>query len=213
MRDEKKKQIILGVLVAMVLGIGAWQFTSSGSTETEKKPEVQATEEKKEPPTENPEVLSAEKDPYMYGLKRKNPFQPYRLPMDTDNSANQTPQPKNPQPVVNRRPSGPRLTPQYGSSMPPYPIEAPGATPGPNTNAQINPSTPMRSPDEFAYRLSGVVDGPKPVAVFTSDSGHQKMVPINGSLEPGSRVVGIRDGKVVVSHKGKTITLRVGGNR
>lgn len=212
MGNEKKKTLILGVLVVMVLGIGAWQFMGSGPEPTQKKPDAQTTAESTEPTTNASENLSAENDPSMFGLKRKNPFQPYKLPQDasipgSQNTIIKPPEQNNPSSV--RRPSGPRLSPQYGGGMAPYPIDAPGA--GPNANVQVNPGAPMRSPNEFAYTLSGVVDGPNPVAVFVSDSGQQKMVPLNGSVEPGSRVVGIRDGKVVVSHKGKTITLRVGG--
>lgn len=215
MGNEKKKTIILGVLIAMVLGIGAWQFMGSGSEPTSKKPEPKASAEATQPTDDATENLTAENDPSLFGLKRKNPFQPYKLPQDTSVANNQNTIVKAPEENTPRRPNGPRLSPQYGGSMNPYPIESPGSNPipNPNANVQLNPGTPMRSPNEFAYSLSGVVDGPNPVAVFVSDSGQQKMVPLNGSIEPGSRVVGIRDGKVVVSHKGKTITLRVGGKR
>jgi hypothetical protein len=36
-------------------------------------------------------------------------------------------------------------------------------------------------------------------------------VPLGGQVEGGSRVVGIRDGVVIIEHRGKRLTKTVGG--
>ncbi|MBL8087154.1 MAG: hypothetical protein JNM85_03670 [Chthonomonas sp.] len=75
---------------------------------------------------------------------------------------------------------------------------------------KLAPSTPLRVPDEYAYSLMGVVQGTSPLAILQDDSGSQRMVRLGGELG-GGKIVAIRGDRVVVEHKGKKVTLRIGG--
>ncbi len=210
MKDEKdkKKIVIIGVLAVAVLGIGAWQFSSAKSTPGSKSAKESAKSASQSEPTR--ETIVADLD--MIGLKRRNPFQPSALAEMQPTQAESTTVVAPPQASSNgARPSGPR-----GSSITPdiskYPFTfdgEPSLTPG----VELTPGTPLRSPNEFTYSLVGVVDGPRPVAVFRGDDGTQRMVRLNESVgSNNSKVVGIQNGQVKVQHNGKTITLSVGGN-
>ena len=73
-------------------------------------------------------------------------------------------------------------------------------------NIGLSKSAPLRQPTEFAYTLKGVLVGKKPMAVFEDDNGNQRLVPLGGSLDGDSKVVGIEKGKVRIRHRGKDQT-------
>jgi hypothetical protein len=74
------------------------------------------------------------------------------------------------------------------------------------TGPILSKGAPLRQPDEFAYTLKGVLVGSHPMAVFEDDSGNQRLVPLGGSLDGDSKVVGIEKGKVRIRHRGKDQT-------
>jgi len=70
----------------------------------------------------------------------------------------------------------------------------------------LSKGAPLRQPSEFAYTLKGVIVGNKPMAVFEDDNGNQRLVPLGGSVDGDSKVVGIEKGKVRIRHRGKDQT-------
>ena len=70
----------------------------------------------------------------------------------------------------------------------------------------LSKGAPLRQPNEFAYTLKGVLVGNKPMAVFEDDNGNQRLVPLGGSVDGDSKVVGIEKGKVRIRHRGKDQT-------
>lgn len=208
MNNDKRKLAILGVLIAAILGIGAWQFTSALRAPERKQktvPPTAAAQKQQQQPQQQP---IAELD--RIGLTRRNPFQPSALPdmTPTTPTTSSPPPPPSNQPRSN---GSPRITPQIDTKLPPFqlpgdPIAGAG-TPG----VSIDPAPPLRSEDEFAYSLIGILEGPRPMAVFKDDSGKQHLARVGENISSKSKLVKIQNGKVTVQHNGKTITLTVGG--
>jgi hypothetical protein len=59
------------------------------------------------------------------------------------------------------------------------------------------------------FQVKGVIVGQKPMAVIEDDNGSQRLVPLGGSVDSDSTVVGIEKGKVKIRHKGKNKTLNL----
>lgn len=206
MQADKRKIIVVFVLLVALLAVGVWQFMGTSSPSPEAlKVSQSAKKETKSPPQEEPqisEIRYAE-----MGLVRKDPFQTGTLPEDPslqsdDGNVVVAPPEENNPPKETRRPP---IRPNINTSVPLFDPNQPGTV--------KTPAAPARSPDEFTYTLIGIVEGPNPVAVFQNDSGQQKMVPLNSFVEKNSRVVAIRNGKVTVRHNGKTLTFSVGGKQ
>jgi hypothetical protein len=66
--------------------------------------------------------------------------------------------------------------------------------------------------DDFDYSVSGVITGDRPAAVFTDSKGNQRLITVGGSLDGDTRVVGVTRGKVTVRYHGKNLTMTVGAN-
>ena len=197
MSNDKTKIILIAVLVAALASVGAWQFIGSDNSNEKKTP--------KETKKITVAAHDEETDPFdeisMLFLERKDPFVPGRLnpdPLDqTPSTRTVTPPPPTPQPTI-------RPTIEPGTGVPPF-------DPG-SGNAEFSTAPPIRTSNEFPYSLIGVLEGPRPVAVFQSDLGAQMMVAVNGSIGRRGKVVKISNGQVTVLHNGKKITLTVGGN-
>jgi len=214
---EKKKMIVIGVLGAVLLGVGVFQFTSGSPEEPKPKPKKQQSGANQETiiaessetaeqikdlmARSTPGVDNALSQLYSYPLSPRDPF------ARGSASLRQVETPHQPAPQPPRRTSTPRPT------VPPFRIE--GELPGPLTMAppgvSLQPGAEIRSPDEFTYTLSGVILGTRPAAVFSDEAGNQRLVPLGSSLDGDSRVTGVSAGKVTVRHRGKTLTLSVGG--
>ncbi|MCW5947708.1 MAG: hypothetical protein KIT74_11840 [Fimbriimonadales bacterium] len=207
MKDDKRKIAIVIGLVVVVLGIGAWQFSSSLSQPNNKKQKEVAEKAPKDEQA-NSDVLVADLD--MIGLTRRNPFQPSPL-ADMDPRPQENPPAQQNPSSTNSSSSGRRITSDINTTVPPWVFSGDPQWPA-GGEASISESAPLRPSNEFAYTLIGVVDGPRPVAVFRGDDGGQRMVRVNESVGSNSKVVGIQNGQVKVQHNGKTITLSVGGN-
>lgn len=205
MGEDKKKIAILGLLFVALLAVGAWQIMRSGKSEPKKRPETSKQ-------TTKDETQIAEKNDFQdefatLNLERRDPFEPGTLPKDPDQTARQ--QEDNRHPINNgggSTSSGPRIPTMIDKGTLPSPF-------GIQNNTTINPSDPIRNPNEFGYTLVGIVEGPKPTAVFKSESGKQVMADLNGSVGGQSKVVGIKNGKVTILHNGKKITLTTGGQQ
>lgn len=212
MKDDKKKLVVLGVLVAVMLGVGAFTFMGGGSST----PPVVADATGQANQTEVIKV-GATGETSLNGAKGdaelpKNPLYaadlPQRDPFVTTLAGAQsnsgTPAP----PVISRPTRQPRA-PRGGTIAPYSPMtgELPAAG-GPITISQTGPD-----PNQFGYTVSGVITGGgKPAAVFTDSSGNQRLVPVGGSLDGDSKVVAIDRGNVTIEHRGKKQRLSLGGN-
>jgi hypothetical protein len=205
--DEKKKIVVVGALVVVVLGIGAFQMTSgglSGPQEKVKTPGEQAVAAK------DGDAKKAETEEFVL----RNPLfantLPARDPFEEGSITNSL---KPPEPNRYVRPPV-RNTSANPGTQPFRPLGAgdrlPEAFAGGNNSLQ--PGVPLRDPDAFALTVTGVIMGARPAAIFQDDAGNQRLVALGGELDGGSRVTGISRGKVTVSHKGKTVTLTVGAN-
>jgi hypothetical protein len=206
MNNDKRKLAILGVLIAGILGIGAWQFSSALRQPERKSKSSSSSAAAAKPQQKTQPQPIAELD--RIGLMKRNPFQPSALPdMTPTTSTTTTTPPSNPP----RSNGSSRIAPQIDTKLPPF--QLPGdPTAGTGTpGVSVDPSTVLRSPDEFAYSLIGVLEGPRPMAVFKDDSGKQHLARVGENISAKSKLVGIQNGKVTVQHNGKTITLTVGG--
>ncbi len=239
---DKKKMLILGVLVVAICGVGAFQFIGGSSN-----PAPAAKKEKKEAdnePAKGPiqtanSVASAgnsatananaampnarvtdvkaeaeatanisEDDPirklYAYKLPVRDPF------ADTTNPQIATPTQQTPPPQNNK--PAPRNNPpkrEIGGSISPW--DPSGSVPGLPGVGQGGATANLQLDGGFNWHMSGMIEGARPAVVFSDDQGNQKLVAAGGAIDPDSKLVSVSNGKVVVSHKGKKITLTMGG--
>lgn len=216
---DKKKVLIVGVLGVVVLGVGAFQLLG-GSSEAPK-PAVTKSAAKADAKTVDPDAEQKKEISKLVAssLPQKDPFEPGTLPDDPTKVQPKTePEPpkaptKSPLMRGTRRTgsnySVPPVSPMVGQLPDPSGSIGSGQ-PGPN-GVGLQPGKPLRQPGEFAYSVNGVVLGNKPAAVFQDDNGNQRLVAVGGSVDGDSRVVSIERGKVTVQHKGKKLTLTMGG--
>jgi hypothetical protein len=186
-KDDKKKQIIIAILAFIIVGVGAFQFIGGGSKAAPplaaKKPVVTADADAK-PTIKNPEFAMA--------YPTRNPFE-----VPEDESA-----PKKPQLPTNTAPPT-KMSGNLGN-LPPLAVGGPGAA-----NPTLN-LVPTEQP--FPYKLSGLIDGRHPAAVFMDSGGAQRLVPLGSSLDGDAKLVAVRDGLAVVSYHGKHLRLSLGGS-
>lgn len=230
--DEKKKIAILATLFIVLIGVGAFSFVKSGSTE---QPAVATKETKSTDPgtaeapkeTESGTAIQGEGeakseeagktaeaeetgiDPALIvaaKLDARDPFDGRRWDLSL-----QKPEPTQPQPQQQRQ--APVRTPRPGSGL-----AGGGFAPLPIGQGNPNLPTVTAGPDgkivdlqEFQWSVSGTVEGGRPCAVFTDSAGKQKLVAVGGSIDNDSQLLSISKGKVVISHRGKTKTFSVGG--
>ncbi len=223
MKNDKKKTIVFVGLAVVLLAVGAFQFipkdkpvkatvvdatSGSGGTSPDgqqadgKKPELGPDGKKLDPQKELLRAMVSAP------LARRDPFAQETVP-PTASTNNPPTQPQIDQPKVARMgSSGGGSMPKMGGTVPPYEPLPQGGGIGANPNEQgLTKAAPLRQPGEFAYKVRGVLNGPKPMAVFEDDSGNQRLVPLGGSVDGDSKVVGIERGKVHIRHKGKDKTL------
>lgn len=205
--DDKKKKLALGGLVAVIAGVGAFQFTS-GSAEP---PKAAAKQEKKAIEVAEKQY-AADEDPT--GLIVASAL-PARDPFDGSSWQPKIEEPKPPAPVEppkNTRPPRNVGGGRINGSIPPFQVGN-MSLPSANGDIKLEASKPMADPNAFGYAVSGVIVGHRPAAVFTDASGNQRLIPVGGSIDGDSRVVGISRGKVTIRHRDKTITMTVGGTQ
>jgi len=218
MKSDKKKLMVLGALALVLVAVGAFTFVGGGSpppapvAKTEPTPDDEAaTGDEATGETEGTETKATDPGSQLVAqlsageLPTRDPFQPDIVakvePPVTEPPA-QASAPRQ-TPTVRRRPSG------IGGSLPPFnPMGSGGGLPpigGPGIG--LEPGTALRSPDDPGYRVKGVIQGSKPMAVLEDGNGNQKLVPVGGSVDGDTQVTGIEKGKVRVRHRGKEKTL------
>lgn len=221
MNNEKKKTIVLAGLATVMLAVGAFQMipkpapappttaastTGTGTKAAEPAPVGKGTGEvaEKDLDPQKQLLLSMVKDP----MPKRDPFSP-AVDLNTEpkqdtppapvHSSGQTPK------ATWRPPSG--ISPMQGDVLP----VNPGSPNGEALNAKTTMSagTPLRQPGEMSFQVKGIIVGKKPMAVIEDDSGAQRLVPLGGSVDGDSKVIGIEKGKVRIRHRGKDKTLNL----
>jgi hypothetical protein len=164
----------------------------------------------KEPP-KNPTVATS--------LPQRDPFTPADL-APTETAAAATPPVPAANPAPNPAPQRDRVVRRrtgggggLGGNLPPFAIDKTGQLPGANGSVSLSPNPDAAlDPSAFSYKVSGLIVGNKPAAVFTDSQGNQRLVTVGGSLDGDSQVTSIDRNRVTVRHRGKTMRLTVGGN-
>jgi hypothetical protein len=212
MKDDKKKLMVLGTLVAVMAGVGAFSFLGGSKTPPPLPPEAAKPTDSSivkvdslgNVPGEAPEA--ALKNPlYAADLPQRDPF------IAKSNLGGDF-RVETPRPIPAASYSRPRPRSGGGGyTIPPYsPLsgQLPAAGGGQVTITAAGPD-----PSQFGYTVSGVITGGnKPAAVFTDSNGNQRLVPVGGSLDGDSKVVAVEKGNVTIEHRGKKQRLSLGGN-
>lgn len=203
--DDKKKIMVMGALVVVVVGIGAFQMTSGGLSgpQEKKSPAKEAVAAKDDPAKAQAEKAAETPNPlFAKDLPERDPFKEGVISNSVQPPATQ---PTGKQ-LVTRRSQRP------GNIVPPF--DPTGNLPAAfeQGKTSLQGAAAIRPPDQFAMTVSGVIMGSRPAAIFQDDQGNQRLVALGGAVDGDSRVTGISQGKVTVSHKGKTVTLTVGAN-
>jgi hypothetical protein len=190
LKDDKKKLAIVGVLGFIVVGVGAFQFMHGSAPAPVKKPapkQALVADAKDKATSPNPA--------YAAPLPARDPF---KAPADSGMPDDQTKQP-------------PTTSPSKGVSQPPHMRGSVGGSgytlpPGAGTVAPLAVAAPP-----VGYRLSGLINGQHPAAVFTDATGAQRLVPLSGSLDGDTQLIAVQKGRAVVSFRGKHLRLSLGG--
>jgi hypothetical protein len=205
--SEKKKVTILICLFFAVICIGAFQLmghrrpppapdpkkpNSSGlSNLTITVASTQSAHADASGPIKNPQFAN--------DLPERDPFAPPAdaLPKDASTTAASKPaDAPTPFPAQKRHTEG---------FKPFDPLPAAGA---------ISPvhGAPGSQPHSSQLRLVGVIRGFRPMALFSDDSGNQKLVPLGGRIDGDTRLTGIGEGSAFIDFRGQRRRLTMGGN-
>lgn len=210
MNNDKKKMIVVGALGLVLVAVGAFTFVGGGSdpapspvTKTSSKPDETGTDAAK---TDQEKELTPEEKLIAQlnsgELAVRDPFAP-DIVASVVTPPVQPPTQATPPRISSggRRPSG------LGGNVPPFNPMGGGIggalPPMGGGNVGLEPGTALRSPDDPGYRVKGVIQGRKPMAVLEDGNGNQKLVPVGGSVDGDTQVTGIEKGKVRVRHRGK----------
>lgn len=190
---DNKKKLVFGVLVAALLGVGAFQFIGGSQEPVAAAP----TQVAKEAPK-----LVAQTSITVPPLGPRDPFAPARLEGGVIREAT-------PEPAPSTGGAGQTKLPPIrdifggGGNIPVLPETGGGPGLEGQPTIQVTPT--------FSYVLVGVVMGDTPAAVFADASGNQRLITLGGSIDGDSKVVAIENGKVVVKFGKDMLTLSIGG--
>jgi hypothetical protein len=194
MQDDKKKLIVVGALALVIVAVGVFQFTAGGGSQgapiTSKKEEKKVVQEEQPEPLKNP----------IFAMNLR-PRDPFKMPASMTTV----------DPKTNPRAPVQRMDPPQIQPMPEISIDKTGGI-GSGGVDPVGPVVVQPPEPQFSYRLSGVMLGAKPMAVFTDLQGNQRLVLLGGALDPESKVLSISKDAVAVRFHGKTLRLTVEGN-
>lgn len=197
---DKQKVLIVGVLAVVGLGIGAFQFLPK----SEDAPAPKAKTQERVAKASEPAGTQLEQSLSQLGRGvRKDPFAPGELPLDPNARSAQSNQ-SSPQALQ----GGPR-----GLSGRVPPMDPMGSLPpgGAQQGVGLQPS-PAAAPTGPIYRLAGVINGDRPVAVIRDGSDNERLVAVGSQIDAETRLLAIERGRVVIQHRGKRMSLTLGGN-
>jgi hypothetical protein len=206
MKDNKKKFLILGLLALVIVSVGAFQFMGSGPAP------VAETKKKAPAPAATPDPSAPKNPQYAMALTERDPFIP---PPGVATVPPVTPPPTQPTTQPGRAPHPYRGSRNDGVA----PIALQGNLPGVDPTGPIGPRGSGGQGGPIAvveptpnYQVIGVIVGDHPAAVFSDAQGNQRLVPLGGSIDADTKVVGIEKGKVFLRHGSKTLRFEMGGN-
>jgi len=198
MKDNKKQIIVVVALALVIVSVGVFQFVIGNKTPP---PPRQATKAESKAPmvaAETSKPGEIKNKLIVMDLPARDPFQTEALPSAPDTQPTQkavtTPDTK-----PDKQIKGTVLPPVGGG-----PVTLDGPIGGGKGLAI--------EPEKFAFTVSGVMLGEKPMAVFSDAQGNQRLIMLGGSLDPDSQVVSIDKDAVTVRFHGKTLRLTVEGN-
>lgn len=214
--SDKQKFIVIGVLAALVLGIGAFQFMGG---EAPKKPSAKKSSDtvkdaKGEPLDESKAALTKL---IATNLPARDPFRPADIPgmpepqksPDTTKAPDPEPPKVEPSKTPTREVAGTTGSP--GILKGSIPVDPMGGLPpagGGGPKVMVQPGAPLRAPGEPPYSVAGVIIGKEKMVVLQTDSGSQVLVKLGDKIDGDNRVVSIEaGGKVRVKSGKKTSTL------
>ncbi|MEI8281431.1 MAG: hypothetical protein WCG75_03400 [Armatimonadota bacterium] len=194
MNRDKKQLVVIGVLVVLILCVGAFQVM--------RKPDAA-------PAPTGPKVVK----PGAEGEKDAKPIRKYPLdplpvkdPFETASFVSGS---------VAQPPTKPK------DLVVPHPLPDPdkkalsGALNGEGTipNPFEKGPTPLVPPKPvFGYTLIGIVNGAHPMAVFDDGKGNQQLVEVGQGIGPSATITHISRETVRVKFNAETMTFNVGGN-
>lgn len=208
--NDKKKLVVFGALLVVVLAVGVFQFTSSPAPAPapSKKPNKVATND---PVQADPALPADPEAGQPAGTEPPLPANGFAAKPLTARDPFDGGKLSRPLTVGVKPPTS--VSPVRPAAAPSMPTGLSGSLPsaaGGNVPVTIAPGEKLPSADDFTYTLAGVIVGEESAAVFADSSGNQRLISVGGSLEPDSQLVSVKPGKVVVRHHGKTITLTLG---
>lgn len=204
MNREKKQLVVVGVLVVLVLGVGAFQFTRKdpvAAPVAKAKPDAAKDAAKVAAKVEGP------KYPDLFPLPAKDPFE----------TAAFVAGPKQPEvtPPVPTTGLGATLSNKSKESVKDVSTGQPSGSfnPGPWQPGGETSVKPVEPPKPvFGYTLVGIVEGAHPTAVFDDGKGNQQLVEVGQGIGQSSTVISISRGTVRVKFNAETLNFSVGGN-
>ena len=187
--SEKKKAMILIALFVVLGAAGVFQLMPGGQ-------EPPATKKQPYKPADPAAQVDLPKNPSVaYNLPERDPF-------------------AGPEPDVKAKPNAKYVEPD-NSKRPVQPPGLGGTLPAPGPN---HPGTPdgkgsmsVQDGPPFAYALSGLLLGDRPIAVFRDSQGHERMIRLGGSIDPEAQLTSIDKTGVTVKYRGETLHLKIGG--
>lgn len=207
MQDDQKKMAILGILVIVIIGVGAFQMmpqepdipaSSTASKKWVPKGEEAAKADVK--PVRNPSVIAP--------LARRDPFDA-PAGADIDGEA--------PKPVVVNPPAMPN---REITGMNPFPVDVdplPGTTMDGSTstvgNGTRTAAVPPAPAPTFTYTLSGVIIGRHSAAVFKDLQGNQVLIAEGAKIDSDSTLIQVRPGGVTVDVRGTELRVVIQGDK
>ena len=202
MTKDKKQILVVGVLFAVILAVGAFQFMGGS------KPKAEVKEEKKDAGTEVA-VKDDEKDPteqvmeqlFQNTLVSRDPFVPQAVILDDE--------PEEHQPFQQQPP--PMEGNNGGTIVQPF---DPTGGVRPDIEPVNNGGGTEIEPTRDVWSLRGVMQGKKTLAILEDAKGNQFLVKEGDTYNTGqTRVLSISRERVELMHNGQVQTLALlGGN-
>lgn len=199
MNRDKKQLVVVGVLVAVVLSVGAFQFMRKPDAAPVASTKKSTTADGKN--AEGVAKVEGPKYPTLLPLAPKDPFE-----IAAFVAVGTTPPPK------------PLAKPTGGTGIPAGPkgVLIDASKGSDTTSGQTGPIglvPPMVPPKPvFGYTLIGIVNGAHPMAVFDDGKGNQQLVEIGQGIGPSATILTISRGKVRVKFNLETLEFNVGEN-
>ena len=211
MNREKKQFAVIGALVALILGVGAFQITRKDAPA----PPPATKKEAAKPAADKADKPAGPKYPELLALPEKDPFEIATFVSVGSKAATTPPVTPTTPKVVSTGPGGTSISGAGRRAMKRLDGNDPGIdgtlpSSGPTGPAGLKPLQPEEP--VFGYTCIGIVEGAHPMAVFDDGKGNQQLVEAGQGIGPSATITHISRGTVRVKFNAKTLTFNVGGN-